>query len=272
MKKLIVLVMILAATACGGGGGGGGSTPPADTPTAPTPPPTGSVPSHEDLGGVWRGESSSDNQRFPDQDIVGVTTDDGRMRFISLDTLFQYYGRASISGDQLTLSGMVSTNQQDPVAFTFDGQISERAQIIGLWNIPSIPDSGRLTVSYDHELHNRVVNPEAVAGNWMSFDVRTGNPDANVTLYANGTITAIDTFGCSFNGTYARVNPVYNTYNLSVTVTDCDNVDGTYVGLGVFLDTVKQNGSINRNGMFVYSVDNGVYFKTSVIYDSRTLQ
>ena len=91
LQVLPILSVFLLAS-CGGSGGGGGSTTP-----PPSPPPESDSP-----GGIWLGTLTSSvlNQV---EEIVGVITETGQARFVSLDGGQQFFGQISMDGD--TASG-----------------------------------------------------------------------------------------------------------------------------------------------------------------------
>jgi hypothetical protein len=45
-------------------------------------------------------------------------------------------------------------------------------------------------------------------------------------------------------------------------VTNCGTSDGAYTGLGVLTDTLRTDNSIRTNAAFIFSVDNGVNYRT----------
>ena len=83
------------------------------------------------------------------------------------------------------------------------------------------------------------------------FDV-FGDP-ASFSIDANGALFSQTASGCVGNGQVSVVNPHFNGYNMSVTVSNCPGLNGSYTGLGITTDA----GS-GTNNVFLFGVFNNL--------------
>ena len=200
-EPLILAMSLTTLVACGGGGGG--SSDPA--PDVPVP--------DAAVGGLWAG-TVTDNVFNDPQFFLGVSTDDGRFRFLSADTLGQFVGTFDTTGTSLTGSGV------------------------------GIAPVG---------MYERGSSLATVARSWISRD-EFGNPIGSITIDSEGRMDAQDAAGCLYSGDVSIINPSYNAYNLTITVSSCGQLDGAYSGLAVVADDVA------TDDLLIYSVDNASWF------------
>jgi hypothetical protein len=271
MKSSIAGISFVISFTIIGCGGGGGSATPSPTQVA-TPAPV----IDEDLGGVWFGTSTSD-QGGPDQDLLVISTDDGRLRALSLSTGAQFVGTISTTGDDLVGSGVAVapqgstwSNNTSVTEVNLTGQLSERAVLASSWNTPATSESGTINIQYDSDIHTRVPSLDIFNGNWVTLQQITSESGfiketgiiASVFTLSDGDLTGSDVTNCNYSGTIRPVNAIFNTYDVNVTVTNCGTSDGAYTGLGVLTDTLRTDNSIHTNAAFIFSVDNGVNYRT----------
>ncbi len=242
----LISVFSLAALAACGGGGGGSSDPGPDVPV-----PDAAV------GGIWVG-TTTDNVTNEPQFFLGVSTDDGRFRFLSADTLGQFVGTFDSTGTNLAGSGVgiapVGSTWLDDsttIDISMTGTISERTRMSGSWS-GGTGETGTFSFVYD-SIYNRGSSLSTVAGSWVSLD-EFGNPNGSITVDSAGRMDAQDAAGCLYSGNVSIINASYNAYDLDLTVTDCGELNGTYSGLAVVADAV------GTDDMLIYSVDNATWF------------
>jgi len=255
LQKGISLTSIACVlTACGGGGGGGGDT------SAPPAPLTVVDELH---GGIWSGTTTG-SQGGGTQDLIGVSTDDGRFRFLSLDTGGQFIGTSTVDGTSITGSGIGYA----PIGYawidgsvytdvTLSGTINERSTFSGNW-AASTGETGTFNFAYE-SLHQRDSSLGLVADTWISFN-DSGNPIGTVSIDAAGRLDGQDAAGCLYSGTVSIIDANYNVYDLSLSVLNCSSANGDYSGLGILTDNVNQNDT------FVYTVDKGTFAFSAVIF------
>jgi len=221
---------------CGGGSGGGGF-----------------VPADQALGGFWSGTLTIDGAPGV-QELVGLSTDDGRFRLISVDTGAQFAGTASADGDSVTGSGRAYAPEGSEwgdgstvTTVTVTGTIRQRASFAGSWS-SATGESGRFDLDYDPE-YERDSSLSLLTGTWIAYDENL-NPTATFEIAADGRFTGVNPFlGCTSSGQMSIIDSRYNVYGIQSTVVNCA-IAGSYAGLGAL-------GSIvNPNDVFLFSVSN----------------
>ncbi len=210
----------LIVSGCGGGGSSGSSTPP------PTPVAT-------NAGGIWEGTSTGGGQTIV---LAGVITENGEGRFF--DENGTQYIVSSISGNDgsITLNvmavaqfGFVFTDGSTVTTGTLSGTIVERTSFIGDWSLAT-GESGTLSMTYD-PLYDRSSSLAKLEGMWDEdgFGIAT--------FAADGSFFEQDQFGCVFDGQATIIDPAYNVYAMTMTVSLCGaGADGQYSGLSVLTD------------------------------------
>lgn len=249
VKHLLSTAALVTLAACGGGGGSDDAGADVPVPDAKT-------------GGIWAG-TVTDNVFNEPQFFLGVSTDDGRFRFLSAETLGQFVGTFSAEGTSLTGGGIgvapigsVWLNNSPVIDVSMTGTISERANMSGDWT-GSTGETGSFSFAYD-AVYEKPSSLATLAGSWVSMD-EFGNPDGSVTIDSAGRMDAQDANGCLYSGDVTIINATYNAYDLSLVVSNCGDFDGSYSGLGVLADTVEPDDT------FIYSVDNGSFYIISEI-------
>lgn len=244
-RLLAWLVLLSIVSACGGGGGsdGGTSTPP---PSSPAPPDT-------KPGGIWSGQTTNDAAPGVTQDLIGVTTDAGEFRFLSLSTAGQFIGSLTVSGDNATGTGLGwapfgSTWTDGTVLTNLDisAEVTERQQFTGTWTAGT-GESGTFTFAYEH-LHERTSSLSKLSANWFYTD---GPYSLTISIDASGAISGSDTDGCVYSGTGTIPDAQFNTYALAFEITGCGSFNGSYAGLAVLDDFNVEDDTL------IVSVDDG---------------
>lgn len=237
------LIFTMALSACGGGGG----SAPANT----TPP----IVVDAKPGGLWEGQTTNDAQPGIVQDFIGVTTDSGEFRFLSLVTGGQFIGTLTVVGNSVTGTGLgyapVGSTWTDGSIITsvnISATVTERQQFSGTWTTGS-GDSGTLTFSYS-SMHERSSTFAKLSANWFFTD---GFYSITISIDGNGAITGSDTDGCVFTGQATIPDSSFNTYSLSVDITSCGAINGLYSGLAIMDDNVVQDDRL------IATVNNGSF-------------
>lgn len=216
----VLFICILALSSCGGGGGGGGSS---STPAS--------------VSGIWNGTSVSDTTH-QSTTITGIVTENGELRFISLDGV-QYHGTVTVSDH--TVSGTI-TGTTPIGTFFLDGSSTTTFTIIGTFDphnsftgtFSGGGDSGTFTLTYDasSDLPSSI---SLVQGRWEHDGNILGHLTLNIN--ASGTITGENLAGCAYSGTISPINPVRNEYRVTIAVTGCGPLDGSFSGLAILSGT-----------------------------------
>ena len=233
----LLLVIVLLAS-CGGGGGNDGGG--------------GIVPGDQALGGLWVGSLAIAGVPGS-QDFVGISTDDGRFRFISVDTGGQFAGLVQAQGSSVTGTGdgfaPVGTTWKDGTTVTtvtMKGTLRQRESFIGSWTAGT-GESGTFDLAYDSD-YEKDSSLTLLAGVWAVYDDNL-NPIATFTIEANGQFLAQNVNGCSSLGEISIIDSKSNIYDIVSTILNC-GIAGDYAGLGALGSIVKLNDA------FVFSVNN----------------
>jgi len=210
--------MFVMLTACGGGGGGT---------TAPPPP----VPTN--VGGIWEGTSNTSGLIL---DFVGVFTEGGEGRFYDdrgtqyiVDNVSGNDGNVTMNFTAITQFGNVFLDDSTVTTGTVSGTIVERTSFNGNYSVAT-GESGTISLTYN-PIYDRDSSLAKLEGMWdqNGFGIATFNPD--------GSFFEQDMFGCVFNGQASIIDPAYNVYALTMTISLCGaGNDGQYSGLGSLTD------------------------------------
>lgn len=227
-----------------------------DTREGPGPAPGGGpeepdepIPTAVALGGLWRGTIRTE---AGDGLFVGITTDDGRFRFLGESSQAHFRGTLDVSSNDLTGSGSAVLNGEDLLSITLSGQITERETITGTWSSGS--DSGAIDFQY-WDIHERNSAAAKLDGFWTA--VEAGQTWLELDI-SNGQITGTDFFNCDHVGTISSLDPDWNVYLVQDTITNCV-ISGDYIGLGLIKDVFGTNDG------FMFGVDNGKFYITGTL-------
>ncbi len=243
--SLIVVAALLAA--CGGGGGSGSSAPTQNPP--PPPPPPVAV-----FGGIWTGILTFDSSQSTEE-FVGLVTEDGQFRFISVDSPKQFVGTQSTNSGTVSGSGIAITTANTETwpdgstvtNISTDGQLGQKATFAGTW-IADSGDGGSFQFAYDSE-YERASSLALLEGVWSEVD-DLGNPVASFTIDSLGLFTGQNASSCTSQGSFLIVDSRYNLYQINSTITGCP-IAGDYSGFAVVGDLFVPNDFI------VIAVDDG---------------
>lgn len=236
LAALVGGIAACAIPGCGGGGSGGG----------------GQSAVGQRLGGFWTGSLTVDGVPGQ-QEFVGISTDDGRFRFISTDTGSQFVGAVRAVGESVVGTG----KGYAPTGFTWrdgstvtnvsmSGTIRERAMFTGSWS-SGTGESGRFSFVYDPD-YEKNSSLSLIAGVWTVYDDYS-NPFATFTIEPDGRFTGQNAVGCTSMGQISIVDTRFNVYDIRSTISSCA-IAGDYTGLGAL-------GKVaNPNDAFLFSVSN----------------
>ena len=104
-----------------------------------------------------------------------------------------------------------------------------------------------VATTYD-PIYERGSSLATVADVYTTFDI-FGDP-SSFSVDANGVITAQSNSGCIVNGQIAIIDGLFNAYDVSLEVSGCAGLDGSYDGLGI---TQDQNATNDEFPFAVFS-------------------
>lgn len=250
MRASYYTLVFLSISACGGGGS-------APAPIVPTPPPADADP-----GGFWLGSLTNADQTF--EELVAITTSDGRFILVSIDTfgpdtVGQYVGTATIDGSNVIGSGSAyaapGTTWSDGSAvldLTLTAVIDERTSMSGSWET-SAGDVIDFELDYDAD-YERASSLTLLEGVWYVYD-DVLNPTLTLTVDPGGLFLAQSTLGCQSLGQASIIDAAYNIYGWDVTISGCP-IAGNYSGLAAIGDIDTGDPANSQNNAVLVSISN----------------
>jgi hypothetical protein len=169
----------------------------------------------------------------------------------------QYEGSMQVSGTSYTATfkasapfGEAFSDGSTVVNGTLSGAIRQRESITGAYTLAT-GEQGSISLLYD-AIHQRSSSLARLTGVWANAEGSPFNIDAL------GRVFGQDAAGCVYVGSAAVINPSFNVYRFSLTVSSCDIFNGAYVGLGVVGDL----SAINDNRRFTFQMSSAEWALT----------
>lgn len=243
MKTLFGAVLVAASmvlAACGGGSSSSGG------PISPPPP------VDQKTGGLWFGTLTSDSNVVT-EDLVALSSDDGRFRFLSVDSAVAFVGFSQTAGTSMTGtarafadSGVNWLDGNHVVDATLTATISERSTMSGSWALAS-GESFTFDLTYD-ALYEKDSATSLLEDIWTGYD-DFGNPNVTFVIDADGAFDGQNTAGCVSVGQFTVIEAASNLYQVQSEISNC-GIAGTYQGFAFLADL------LNINDGLVISIDN----------------
>ena len=251
MKKIVgsiaLTLALLAISACGGGSSDSGGS-------VTQPPPA----ADQDPGGIWFGTvfNSTLGQSW---EIIGITLSSGESRYIDSRGT-QYISSHTVDGNTFSGTsfavaalGTTFIDGSTTTTGSTSGTIVERSRVSATYSVGT-GEQGTIELFYD-STYERSSSLAKMSGTWT-------DPQRNTfTVEANGSIFGQDGFGCVYTGNVSIIDPLYNVYRLTINVTNCADINGTYTGLGTIGDRV----AANDDQLFIFQVSNDLWALTSTL-------
>ena len=251
MKKIVgsiaLTLALLAISACGGGSSDSGGS-------VTQPPPA----ADQDPGGIWFGTvfNSTLGQSW---EIIGITLSSGESRYIDSRGT-QYISSHTVDGNTFSGTsfavaalGTTFIDGSTTTTGSTSGTIVERSRVSATYSVGT-GEQGTIELFYD-STYERSSSLAKMSGTWT-------DPQRNTfTVEANGSIFGQDGFGCVYTGNVSIIDPLYNVYRLTINVTNCADINGTYTGLGTIGDRV----AANDDQLFIFQVSNDSWALTSTL-------
>lgn len=239
----LFLVLILLSS-CGGGGAGSND---------------GSSNAGVNAAGIWEGVIYSNTTR-QSYKVVGIVSETGILRFLNIDALTQFSGVVSGSNNHISTTvtgyapyGATFLDGSTITTFNIEGTVEPRKTINLTYSGGG--ENGTITLTYDI-IYERNSAISLLQGRWNSL--MSGD---TLTIDQNGSISGtFDYFmpGCVYSGKVSIINADYNAYQISVTFSNCDGLNGTLTGLLTLGDY------IGTNDYLIFGVSNA---QSSVVLD-----
>jgi hypothetical protein len=190
-----------------------------------------------------------------------MVDENGRFRFVSVDSTVQMSGNFAIVGNALAGDGTafadagvfwLDSTSATPVAI--EGTISSRSEMSGTW-VTAAGELGTFEFFYDPTFYERTSPLSLLAGSWIAYD-ELMNPQVTFTIAVDGSFVGQNTLGCNSMGQFAMIDADFNLYEVQSTITDCA-LAGDYVGLAFLVDLLVPNDALvlaNDNGSRAYLI------------------
>ncbi len=208
--------------------------------------------------GIYQGviESDTDDEEFP---ITLLLSPD--MRFVSMvEEEYTAFGTWSVAGSQITVSDITtySLNPFDPftLQMTGTGGVTPEYRMHLTFSSPDLPADIESDFLASDWLYRRGVAFDVHIGMHDSQDLVTGergSVDVLPTDGSNGGFSGFgDSSGCAYSGQLLPADPSFNLFDVSMTVTDCGERNGNYVGTGYQVDVAALE---DRAGYLLITTD-----------------
>jgi hypothetical protein len=198
-------------------------------------------PIENESGGIWRGTVAvADDSSY---EAIGFISEAGELRFLRNDGE-QTVGTIQTNGSvgNKAFSGSIKSyapigevyalNGQASISLSVSGFIAPKSSFSGDVTYNGIASS---TVSFNYDdIYERDSSLAAISGIYSLSDGQ--GITETYTITSDGSITGSDTTGCVSNGAIQVLDPDFNMYRISLVVSNCGIVNGSYSGLAALLD------------------------------------
>lgn len=216
-RILILLGALALLSACGGG----------DVTVTPTASGTGApVQQVTGLNGIWEGDYT-DSSGVICTDLKGLIYN-GNVRAASENCNVVFTGTLSVSGSSTNINFIL---------FDLDGASTGQAAFSGSFTLQSsidgsLDNGGRLSLRYQPVYENNS-SLGLLAADWVFVEaLDVGTISSFFSIDSTGVVppfTAVS--GCNYAATFSTLDPDYNLYAVSLTITSCAGRDGVYSGV-----------------------------------------
>ncbi len=152
--------------------------------------------------------------------------------------------QVSGSGTLFAAPGQTLSDGSTAAALTISGGTVSEANTLNL-TISAAGVTSTISTTFD-ATYDRGSDLATIAAVYTTFDI-FGDP-SSFTIDAAGDITGQSNSGCVLNGQVLIIDPLFNTYDVSLDVANCGALDGMYAGLGTSQDDIVMDDT------FVFAV------------------
>ena len=167
---------------------------------------------------------------------IGIVTSEGDTAIVDLVTEELFIGTAS--GNSLTGTLYAST----AVSSTAEVTNISGNDISG--NYTSSLGGGDFALTADPDLYSRTSDLSKLAGVWVDSVFVTATGTSTWNILADGSFTVTTGLGCNASGTFSTIDVTKNEYDVTMTLTDCTIVNGSYTGFAALSDTSNPDDTL----------------------------
>lgn len=248
-RGYLLACVVVVFSGCGGGSGGSSEPGPVSPPPPPPPPAADALP-----GGHWFGTVTNEFNAVTEE-YIAMVDENGRFRFVSVDSTVQMSGNFTVAGNDLVGDGTAFADAgvfwldaSSATPIDIEATILERSEMSGTWTTDA-GEFGSFEFFYDPTFYERASPVDLLAGSWIAYDELL-NPETTFTIATDGSFTGQDVSGCNSMGQLAEIEPGFNLYEVQSTVADC-TLAGDYIGLAFLADLLVPND------ILIFAIDNG---------------
>lgn len=213
-----LLITLAASTLCACSGGGP------------------STESQTNLAGIYSTGTITPDGGTADQ-AIGIIASNGQTVIVDTRSSEGFIGQ--LSGSQL--SGKIYSDS-DVAQTTGTLQSNTDGTVSGTY--ASNLGNGTFKLSQqstDKALYQRGASLSTLEGTWVDTDNGTSN---TTVIQKSGEFTSQNTDSCYASGKFSTIDSSKNEYAVSVTITSCNQANGTYSGLAIVEDTHHSNDTL----------------------------
>lgn len=216
-----LLITLAASTLCACSGGGG-STP--------------STQSQANLAGIYSTGTITPDGGTADK-AVGIIASNGQTVIVDTSSDEGFIGQLSsnqlsgkiYSGDRVVeTTGALQLNTDSTVSGTYASSLGNGAFKLN-------------QKSTDKSLYQRGASLSTLEGTWVDTDNGTSN---TTVIQKSGEFTSQNTDSCYASGKFSTIDSSKNEYAVSITISSCNEGNGTYSGLAIVEDTHHSNDTL----------------------------
>ena len=209
------------------------------------------LPCRQEMAGYWQGEHM--DMTIPDMfgDLRGVTTQDGRLFFMSEESDEVFIGTYGMVGDRFEFDYEICPRGEDfcypAEGWAQPGEFARRDFVSG-WGASTQYGTMPFRMSY-RTLYDRDVALASLAGTW---ELDEEGVVTTVIVAADGAVTGSSTQGCTYAGRISTIDANFDVFDFQGTVSGCT----TQTWSGVVVNTDALEGAGDRAVLELY-VDTG---------------
>jgi hypothetical protein len=166
--------------------------------------------------------------------------------------LFTSDGKAAIV-DATTIEGFIGTKTGNTLNGTLYSTVSVPAtaeittvsgnNISGTYT--SSIGGGTYSLVANTNLYNRTSSLSKLEGTWVDSVFTSGTGTTTWVIQNDGTFIVSSTRGCNATGAFSVINTTKNEYSLTLNITTCAGLNGSYTGVAALSDTFNTDDSIS---------------------------
>jgi len=168
---------------------------------------------------------------------TAVITSTGKVALINVNTYEVFLGTRANNTFTGTLYASTSVPSTAVVTFVSGNNIS------GTYT--SSLGGGSFALVADPNLFNRTSELSKLAGTWVDSVFTSSIGTSTWVIQTDGSFTVTTTSGCNATGSFDVFNTINNEYNLSMEITNCLGINGSYTGLAFVSDKLNSNDIIS---------------------------